>query len=127
MLVKRCQSGVVNLYNLNESVLNSTERNPKPMKSFMNLTTPCTALKFNATSELLASCSAYAENAFKLIHTSSLSVMQNFPIQNQDKSVYTALRIPLCFDFSLNSCYLTIGNQKGNALLYRLKHYYGSY
>ncbi|CAF1048663.1 unnamed protein product [Brachionus calyciflorus] len=126
-LATGCKSGVVNLYNLNELTLNSPNKNPKPLKSFLNLTTPCTGLKFNSTSELLATCSSHAENAFKIIHTSSLSIMQNFPIQNQDRSVFTPMRIPQCFDFSLNSCYLAIGNQKGNALLYRLKHYNGPY
>ncbi len=42
--------------------------NPKPVKSFMNLTTPCTSLKFNSTSEILAACSAYSENACKLVN-----------------------------------------------------------
>jgi hypothetical protein len=34
-------------------------------------------------------------------------------------STNTPMRIPQCIDFSLNSGYLTIGNHKGNALLYR--------
>ena len=33
----------------------------------MNLTTPCTQLKFNCTGEILATCSSYAENALKLV------------------------------------------------------------
>jgi U3 small nucleolar RNA-associated protein 18 len=127
-----CKSGVVNLYNLSESLKsNGSSRNhPKPLKSFMNLTTPCTSLKFNSTSEILASCSAYTENACKLIHVDSLTVFSNFPLAQQQtssktssNSILTPMRIPQCIDFSLNSGYLTIGNHKGNALLYRLKHY----
>lgn len=120
-----CKSGVVNIYNLNES-LEKNNRNPKPLKSFMNLTTPCTSLKFNSTSEILAACSSYAENACKLIHVGSLSVFSNFPqnISNQTSStIQSQIRIPQCLDFSLNSGYMAIGNHKGNALLYRLKHY----
>lgn len=121
-----CKSGVVNIYNLNET-LNQTNRHPKPLKSFMNLTTPCTSLKFNSTSEILAACSSYAENACKLIHVGSLSVFSNFPQKNLNDplglSSSADIRIPQCIDFSMNSGYFTIGNHKGNALLYRLKHY----
>lgn len=119
-----CKSGVVNIYNINESL--QADRNPKPLKSFMNLTTPCTSLKFNSTSEILAACSSYAENACKLIHVGSLSVFSNFPQNNLNDTAHTTsgqIRIPQCIDFSMNSGYFTIGNHKGNALLYRLKHY----
>jgi len=109
-----CKSGVVNIYNYDEAL---KSQNPKPLKSFMNLTTPCTSLKFNCSSEILATCSSHAENAFKLIHVSSLSVFSNFPSQQE------AMRIPVALDFSLNSGYITIANHKGAALLYRLKHY----
>ena len=61
-----CKSGVVNIYNLNDALSTSTH-SPKPIKSFMNLTTPCTSLKFNSTSEILAACSAFSENACKLV------------------------------------------------------------
>ncbi len=33
----------------------------------MNLTTPCTSLKFNCTGEILGACSSHAENAVKLV------------------------------------------------------------
>lgn len=108
------KSGVVNLYNLNDAL---STRQPKPLKSFMNLTTPCTQLKFNSTSELLACCSQFTENSCKMIHVSSLSVFSNFPTKQEN------MRIPFAIDFSLNSGYFTIGNHKGQALLYRLKHY----
>ena len=34
-------------------------KNPVPLTSFMNLTTPCTSLKFNSSSEILVACSAF--------------------------------------------------------------------
>lgn len=121
-----CKSGVVNIYNFNDA-LSTGNKFPKPLKSFMNLTTPCTSLKFNNTSEILAACSEFSENACKLIHVGSLSVFGNFPVKNDlsstSSSLLTKMRIPQCIDFSLNSGYFTIGNHKGNALLYRLKHY----
>ena len=52
-----------------------------------------------------------------------MSVFSNFPLQQQQQnsssSILTPMRIPECIDFSLNSGYFTIGNHKGNALLYR--------
>ena len=66
----RCKSGVVNLYDLNESLLR-TQRSPKPLKSFKNLTTPCTLLKFNSTNEILAMASSHYENACKLVRFQS--------------------------------------------------------
>jgi U3 small nucleolar RNA-associated protein 18 len=130
------------LYNLNDCM---TKTSPNPLKSFMNLTTPCTNLKFNSTNEILAVSSSYTENACKLvnrrrrlffvlfiffaifflffqIHLGSMSVFSNFPLQtnlNNSNSLLTAMRIPQCIDFSANSGYFTIGNHKGNALLYR--------
>jgi U3 small nucleolar RNA-associated protein 18 len=57
------KSGVINVYNYDDVTKNA---NPKPVKSFMNLTTPCTSLKFNCTGEILAACSSFSENACKL-------------------------------------------------------------
>lgn len=64
--MKRCKSGIVNMYKLEECLL-KRERNPKPLKTFMNLTTPCTSIKFNRTNEILSICSAFSENACKLV------------------------------------------------------------
>ena len=47
------------------------------------------------------------------VHLPSLTAFSNFP-EGQD-----ALRIPLCMDFSTRSGYFAVGNQKGEALLYR--------
>jgi U3 small nucleolar RNA-associated protein 18 len=110
---------VVSIYNLNESLLTTT-KHPKPLKTFMNLTTPCTSLKFNHSSEILAASSSHGENACKLIHTGSMTVFANFPLHTADKSsIHTSMRMVESIDFSLNSGYFAIGNNKGNALLYR--------
>ncbi len=109
---------MVNIYNLNENLL-TKKHNPRPIKSFMNLTTPCTSLKFNHSSEILAASSTYGESACKLIHTGSMTVFANFPIQTDKSSIYTRMRMVESIDFSLNSGYFAIGNNKGNALLYR--------
>ena len=56
---------------------------------------------------------------FVQIHMGSMSVFANFPLRNESSSTSTQIRVPQCVDFSLNSGYLSIGNHKGNALLYR--------
>ena len=107
-------SGVVNIYD--REVANKS-RTPQPLKAVMNLTTPCTSMVFNSTTEFLAIASNYTEHAVKLLHFPSLTVFSNYP-EKQDR-----IRIPLCMDVSLNSGYFAIGNHVGNALLYRVKHY----
>ncbi|CAC5403556.1 UTP18 [Mytilus coruscus] len=57
-------SGVVNIY---EPSVCLKSRSPKPLKALLNLTTPCTNLVFNSTSEILAMCSDSAERAVKLV------------------------------------------------------------
>jgi U3 small nucleolar RNA-associated protein 18 len=60
------------------------------------------------------------ENAIKLAHIPSLTVFSNFPSWNFN------LKRVNCLDFSLNGGYMAVGNNRGAANLYRLKHY-GSY
>ncbi|XP_078488934.1 U3 small nucleolar RNA-associated protein 18 homolog [Ciona intestinalis] len=107
-------SGIVNLYD--EQCL--TKSTPQPLKSFMNLQSPITTLKFNSTSEILAMASNYQHNAVKLVHTSSLTAFTNFP-DFSDKFI----KLPRFVDFSANSGYMLLGNSHGRAYLYRLNHF----
>lgn len=109
------QSGVVNVYSV-DSCLSSAQ--PKPLKSVMNLLTPCTSLSFNPSSELLALGSRATDEALKLLHVPSLSVFSNFPVSKRK----------VCFRvqdvaFSPNSGFFCFANNKGHAPLYRLLHY----
>lgn len=106
-------SGVVNIYD--ESCFEV--RSPKPLKAIMNLTSSCTSLTFNSTAEILAISSNFADSALKLVHVPTQTVFSNFPKKT------SSLHIPISLDFSPNSGYLTIGNNKGKALLYRIRHY----
>jgi U3 small nucleolar RNA-associated protein 18 len=106
-------TGVVNLYD-RQSVL---QGKTKPVKTVLNLTTSITSLKFNPTSELLALASSYTHGALKLLHLGEMQVVSNFPQLNQK------IRQAEIVDFSLNSGYMAVGNNKGEALLYRLNHY----
>jgi U3 small nucleolar RNA-associated protein 18 len=60
------RSGVVNIYETS-GLLSSTNNAPKPAKILLNLTTPATAIKFNASSEVLAMASDEKDNALRLV------------------------------------------------------------
>jgi len=105
-------SGVVNIYR-SDSLNN---KNPKPLKSLLNLTTEIDHLKFNSDAQLLAMSSPKVLNSIRLVHLPSCTVFQNWP-----------LGMPPCkitsFDFSPNSGFFCVGNKDGRALLYKLNHY----
>ncbi|CAH0407442.1 unnamed protein product [Chilo suppressalis] len=105
--------GIINIYDV--SKLDTTE--PLPITTISNLTTKISNLKFNATTEILAACSELIPNAVKLVHIPSYHVFANFPDQSAKLSKITTV------NFSPNSGYMTIGNDKGCAKLYRLKYY----
>jgi len=108
-------SGIVNIYDC--SAINSTS--PSPVKTLKNLTTEITTLKFNITTELLAVGSSYKIGAARLVHFPSLSVFSNFPARED----YKAIRNVNSLDISPNSGFIMMGNNTGNALIYRLKHF----
>ncbi|XP_034233330.1 U3 small nucleolar RNA-associated protein 18 homolog [Thrips palmi] len=110
-------SGVVNIY---EGTNIFSSASPHPTKVALNLVTKITSLKFNATSEVLAMASIEKDNAIKLMHFPSMTVFSNFPHISKNHMK------PQCLDFSPQSGFLSFGNNKGTALLYRLKHY-GNY
>ncbi|XP_068631182.1 U3 small nucleolar RNA-associated protein 18 homolog [Battus philenor] len=104
--------GIVNVYQMtNETVLN-----PVPIKTISHLTTKITNVTFNGTSEILALSSSYYPNAVKLAHLPSYHIFYNFPYQANLYQVETV-------SFSPNSGFMAVGNNKGCAYLYRLKHY----
>ncbi|XP_025954806.2 U3 small nucleolar RNA-associated protein 18 homolog [Dromaius novaehollandiae] len=108
-------SGVVNLYTTDVCL---KESNPKPVKAIMNLVTPATSVTFNPTTEILAVASNEADEAVKLVHIPSYTVFSNFPVFRR-KQIY----LTQSMDFSPRSGFFSIANNKGKALLYRLKHY----
>lgn len=108
-------SGVVNLYTTDVCV---KESHPKPVKAIMNLVTSATSVTFNPTTEILAVASNEADEAVKLVHIPSYTVFSNFPVFRR-KQIYLTQSI----DFSPRSGFFSIANNKGKALLFRLKHY----
>ncbi|OXB77014.1 UNVERIFIED_CONTAM: hypothetical protein H355_014836 [Colinus virginianus] len=108
-------SGVVNLYTTDVCL---RENHPKPVKAIMNLVTSATCVTFNPTTEILAVASNGADEAVKLMHIPSCTVFSNFPVFRR-KQIY----LTQSMDFSPRSGFFSIANNKGKALLYRLKHY----
>lgn len=109
------QSGVVNIYSQSDC-LQLAE--PKPLKAVMNLLTSATSLSFNSTSEILAIGSRADDEACRLVHLPSFSVFSNFP-QFRKKTIFRTQSL----DFSPRSGFLSVANNKGAALLFRLLHY----
>ncbi|XP_005526905.2 PREDICTED: U3 small nucleolar RNA-associated protein 18 homolog [Pseudopodoces humilis] len=108
-------SGVVNLYTTDVCL---KENHPKPVKAIMNLVTSATCVTFNPTTEILAVASRDTDEAVKLVHLPSYTVFSNFPVFRR-KQIY----LTQSMDFSPRSGYFSVANNKGKALLFRLKHY----
>ncbi|XP_075576385.1 U3 small nucleolar RNA-associated protein 18 homolog [Pelecanus crispus] len=108
-------SGVVNLYTTDVCL---KENNPKPVRAIMNLVTSATCVTFNPTTEILAVASCETDEAVKLVHIPSYTVFSNFPMFRR-KQIYLAQSM----DFSPRSGFFSVANNKGKALLFRLKHY----
>ena len=71
LLASGSKMGSVNLFHINQETDLLEE---SPFKTLMNLTTSITDLKFNHSSEMLAICSKWQKNAFRLAHIPSYTV-----------------------------------------------------
>mmetsp|Transcript_11892 Transcript_11892/g.17160 ORF Transcript_11892/g.17160 Transcript_11892/m.17160 type:complete len:621 (-) Transcript_11892:2527-4389(-) len=124
------ESGVVNMFpspcasdpdfSFNESYFSSSStKQVAPLKRLMNLHTCATGLKFNHDGQILAMWSRFVNGvgSLKLVHSQSQTVFSNWPTNK------TPLGYVWSLDFSPNSEYLAIGNDKGKCLLYSLRHY----
>eukprot|EP00934_Nitzschia_sp_Nitz4_P003316 Nitzschia sp. Nitz4//scaffold153_size53422//3427//8120//NITZ4_006757-RA/size53422-processed-gene-0.19-mRNA-1//-1//CDS//3329537250//3306//frame0 len=99
------ESGVVNLY----SNAQPNNRNKQPIKSVMNLHTAISQLRFNHDGQILAMSSPFASDCLKLMHVPSKTVFSNWPTSK------TPLKYVFGMDFSPESRYLAIGNDKGKS------------
>ncbi|XP_067632231.1 U3 small nucleolar RNA-associated protein 18 homolog [Eurosta solidaginis] len=114
LLATGSAEGVVNVYDFQKVQLSPT---PKPEKTFLNLRTAITDVKFNQTAEVLAMCSAEIPSAVKLAHFPSATVFCNFPLPGSDIG---KIRVA---EFSPNGGYLALGSTHKAVKLLRLKHY----
>ncbi|KAI8128802.1 U3 small nucleolar RNA-associated protein 18 like protein [Lucilia cuprina] len=76
LLATGSREGVVNVYDFDKVMLSSS---PQPVKTFLNLTTGISCVRFNHSSELLGYCSSYCKDAVKIAHFPSVTVFANFP------------------------------------------------
>lgn len=117
------ESGVVNLYSERQSSLlndNYSYQAKTPLKSIMNLRTSADMVKFNTDGQILALSSQRETHGLKLMHVPSRTVFSNWPTSK------TPLRYIWSMDFSPQSKFLAVGNDKGKCLLYKLTHYHNT-
>jgi len=134
-LVSGNDTGCVNVYSMQKLLKSADECNAgkssllsrltkstqlqstQPLKTILNLTTHIDALTINHSSELLVMSSFHKKDALKLIHLPTQTVFSNFP------TAQTPLHYVECHAFSPHSGFLTIGNDRGRVLLYRVNHF----
>jgi U3 small nucleolar RNA-associated protein 18 len=115
------ESGVVNVYHSHRSTINTSStvlnRSVEPIKAILNLHTSADMVKFNHDGQILAMSSRRERQGLKLLHVPTQTVFSNWPTSK------TPLNYVWSLDFSPQSRFLAIGNDKGKCLLYRLSHY----
>lgn len=108
------ESGVVNFYSEQQGLSSSKT----PLKSIMNLKTSAEDLKFNHDGQIMAMLTKREKHGLKLLHVPTQTVFSNWPTSK------TPLKYVWSVDFSPESKYIAIGNDKGKCLLYQLGHYH---
>ncbi|CAN0023203.1 unnamed protein product [Choristocarpus tenellus] len=83
----------------------------------MSLTTAADIVKFNPDGQVMAIASSTKRDALKVVHMPTGMLFTNWPTER------TPVRYPFAIDFSPSSGYLAVGNDRGQALLYRIRHY----
>lgn len=107
-------SGVVNLFSMASVKENSI---PSPIHSFMNLKTRIDKLCFSHDNQILVASSRSAEDSLRVFHLASGRCFSNWPRQIDRLSCVQSIAL------SPDSAYLSVGNDKGKALLYRMNDY----
>eukprot|EP00300_Choanocystis_sp_HF-7_P002289 c11762_g1_i1.p1 GENE.c11762_g1_i1~~c11762_g1_i1.p1 ORF type:complete len:342 (+),score=57.54 c11762_g1_i1:69-1094(+) len=107
-------SGVVNVYKYS-SFLESDR--PKPTKAIMNLTTRISSIACHPQGELYSFASSEKKGAIRLLHVPTFTVFRNWPLPKNPLRYITSTA------FSPRGAYMCLGDDKGQVLLYRLKHY----
>lgn len=133
------KSGVVNVYDAGEALegayaststssgdggssgsvrgLFASSHAPTPLHRLTNLTTPVSRLAYNGAGSVLACASDAIRDSLKLVHTASGTVFANWP------TIKTPLHYVSDVAFSPGSGFVTVANDHGRVLLYRLNHF----
>mmetsp|Transcript_2145 Transcript_2145/g.4446 ORF Transcript_2145/g.4446 Transcript_2145/m.4446 type:complete len:530 (+) Transcript_2145:106-1695(+) len=88
-----------------------------PMKSVDNLTMSITNMCFHPQGEVLVASSRHTKSHVRLIHSTTTTVYQNWPVVN------SPLKRIVAADFTRQNGLLAIANKNGKVLLYQLQHY----
>ncbi|OCF44724.1 hypothetical protein I317_01413 [Kwoniella heveanensis CBS 569] len=123
-------TGIVNLYSTPTLSASSTstssstsgarkmiELSPEPIKSLEQLTMPISTMDFHPSSEVLVTASTGKKDLLKMYHLPSGTAFSNWPTPATPLGRITST------GFSSSGEYLAVGNQRGNVLLWSLRHY----
>ncbi|ORY32090.1 WD40-repeat-containing domain protein [Naematelia encephala] len=118
-------TGIVNLYQTSSLKadrpgLNATSIphiKPEPIKSLEHLTTRIDSLAFHPAGETMVVASGEKKGALKMYHVPSATAFSNWPTQQTPLGRITSV------GFSSGGEYLSVGNTKGQVLLFSIKHY----
>ncbi|KAL8612446.1 hypothetical protein ACOMHN_058574 [Nucella lapillus] len=119
-LVTSCTTSAAN-NPLAEALDLASNLTEKALALASNLTEKALVLASDLTEKTVSLASNLTEKAVSLVHLPSFTVFSNFP-----ELMDTKIRIPWTRDLSPNEGLFTMGNHKGHALLYRVKHYSSS-
>ena len=106
------ESGVVNLYSDRKA------KDRAPIKAIMNLKTSADFSRFSHDGQILAFSTRREKMGLRMLHVPTATVFSNWPTSK------TPLNYVWSLDFSPESKFLAVGNDKGNCLLYKLLHYH---
>ncbi|ODN99333.1 hypothetical protein I350_07504 [Cryptococcus amylolentus CBS 6273] len=118
-------TGIVNLYSTpsllpptsTTSSPSFTPLSPTPYKSLQHLTLPTTSLAWHPSSSILATSSSLRKDQLKVYHLPSGTAFNNWPTDGTPLGRVTST------GFSSGGEWLGVGNQRGEVLLYGLRHF----
>lgn len=111
------ESGVVTIFNADNSFITRSVDAPIKLKSMLNLTMKITNLSFHPSGQILAMSSDQARDQLRISHTQSCSVFSNWPTDR------TPVRRVTSLDFSPGGGFFAVGNNRGKVLLYRVNQF----
>jgi U3 small nucleolar RNA-associated protein 18 len=110
-------SGVVNVYKTVDALKATAEAPPKPVHAILNMVQEASGVAWHPTGECLSMWSSEAKDVFKVAHTATGTVFQNWPTSG------TPLHYVSAAQFSPDGRMLAVGNGKGLVRLFQLNHY----
>jgi len=91
--------------------------NPKPIRTFDQLTTPISHLCFSPDGQLLVMASRWKKDALKLVHLQTCSMYRNWPTGNTPFGRISAV----CWGEVESVLKLVVGNEKGRIMCWEVR------